>query len=175
VKTVLAPPFCETDEEAALKRAELIVSGAFFLIALIVIVDSVRNGIGWVPQQGPSAGLVPFYLALLLGVSSGFIFIVNLRKADTGKTFFTSVLGRAEAIRIFFTASLLTIGIVWMGIYIPSFLFSVLFARWLGKHRWVSTIAFAAILTIAIFLGMEKGLKLPLPKSFLYQKGLFFF
>jgi hypothetical protein len=158
-----------------LKRAELIVSGAFFIIALIVIVDSLKNGIGWVPQQGPSAGLVPFYLALLLGVSAGFIFFVNVKKEDTGKTFFTSVLGRAEAIRIFFTATLLSIGIVWLGIYIPSFLFSILFPRWLGKHRWVPTILFATILTASIFFGMEKGLKLPLPKSFLYQKGLFFF
>lgn len=158
-----------------MKRAELIVSGAFLVIALIVIVDSVRSGIGWVPQQGPAAGLVPFYLALLLVLSAGFIFIINLRKDDAGKNFFVSVRGRAEAIRIFFTATLLTVGIVWLGIYIPTFLFSILFPRWLGKHRWVSSIIFAVILTAAVFYGMEKGLKLPLPKSFLYQKGLFIF
>ena len=158
-----------------MKRAELIVSGVFSVIALIVIVDSVRGGIGWVPQQGPAAGLVPFYLSLLLLVSAVFIFIVNLRKADSGKGFFTSVRGRAEAIRIFFTATLLSVGIVYLGIYIPTFLFSILFPRWLGKHRWIPTIIFAVILTAAVFYGMEKGLKLPLPKSFLYQKGLFIF
>lgn len=158
-----------------MKRAELIVSGAFIVIALIVIADSLRNGIGWVEQQGPAAGLVPFYLALLLAVSAIFIFIVNLRTEDTGKNFFVSVRGRAEALRIVFTASLLAIGIVNLGIYIPTFFFSVLFPRWLGKHRWVPTIIFAVILTACVFYGMEKGLKLPLPKSFLYSKGLFIF
>lgn len=158
-----------------MKRAELIVSGAFVLVALIVIFDSIRSGIGWVSQQGPSAGLIPFYLAVIQIVAAGFIFIVTIRKADDGKNFFVGSRGMWEAIRIFFTATLLTVGIIYMGIYIPTFIFSVLFAKWLGQHRWVSTVIFAVILTLAVFFGMEKGLQIPLPKSFLYQKGLFLF
>jgi hypothetical protein len=158
-----------------LKRAELIVSGLFVFVALIVIVDSIRSGIGWVPQQGPSAGLIPFYLALIQLLAAGFILVVNLRKADTGKTFFVGSRGMWEAIRIFFTATLLTVGIVYMGVYIPSFIFAVLFAKWLGHHRWVSTVVFGVILTLAVYYGMEKGLQIPLPKSFLYHKGLFLF
>jgi len=118
---------------------------------------------------------VPFYLSLLLMGSALFIFIINLRKEDTGKNFFVSLRGRAEALRIVFTASLLATGIVYLGIYIPTFFFSALFPRWLGKHRWIPSIIFAVILTLAVYYGMEKGLKLPLPKSFLYTKGWFIF
>jgi hypothetical protein len=153
----------------------LIISGAFIIVALIVIVESIRSGIGWVPQQGPSAGLIPFYLAMVQLIAASFIFIVNLRKADDGKTFFVGSRGMWEAIRIFSTATLLTVGIVYMGIYIPTFVFSVLFARWLGKHRLVSTVVFGVLVTLAVFYGMEKGLQIPLPKSFLYHKGLFLF
>lgn len=158
-----------------MKRAELIVSGAFIIIALIVIMDSIGSGIGWVPQQGPAAGLVPFYLAMIQLIAAGFIFIMNLRKPSDGKNFFVSSRGMWEAIRIFFTATLLTVGIVYIGVYIPSFIFSVLFAKWLGEHKWWSSVVFAVILTLAVFYGMEKGLSIPLPKSFLYQKGLFIF
>lgn len=158
-----------------MKRAELIVSGAFILVALIVIIDSIRNGIGWVPQQGPSAGLVPFYLALVLLVAATFIFILNLRKPDTGKNFFVGKRGMQEAIKIFFTATLLSFGIMYMGIYIPTFFFCILFSKWLGKHSWVAVVIFSIIMTLAVYFGMEKGLQIPLPKSFLYQKGLFLF
>ena len=158
-----------------MKRAELIVSGVFILIALIVIVDSVKAGIGWVPQQGPAAGLVPFYLAAIQLLAAGFIFFVNLKKADDGKTFFVGSRGMWEAIRIFFTATLLTVGIVYLGVYIPTLVFCLVFTKWLGEHKWWATIVFSIIVTLAVFYGMEKGISIPLPKSFLYQKGLFLF
>ena len=53
--------------------------------------------------------------------------------------------------------------------------FCLIFSRWLGKHRWVVVIAFSVVTTLAVFYGMEKALKLPLPKSPLYYKGLFIF
>jgi hypothetical protein len=158
-----------------LKKAELIISGAFIIVALIVIVDSMTSGIGWVPQQGPAAGLVPFYLALIQLFAAGFIFIVNLKKADDGKAFFVGKRGMWEAIRIFGTTTGLTIGIVYLGIYIPTFIFCIVFTKWLGEHKWWSTIAFSIILTLAVFFGMEKGLQIPLPKSFFYEHNMFFF
>ena len=158
-----------------MKRGELIVSGAFIIVALIVIITSIRSGIGWVPDQGPASGLVPFYLALIQLLAASFIFIANLLKADDGKNFFVSSRGMWEAIRIFFTATLLTVGIVWMGVYYPTFVFSLIFAKWLGQHKWWSTVAFAVIVTMAVYFGMEQWLQIPLPKSFLYYKGIFVF
>lgn len=158
-----------------MKRGELIVSGAFIIVALIVIIDSIRGGIGWVPEQGPASGLVPFYLAMIQLLAASFIFIVNLRKADDGKTFFVGSRGMWEAIRIFFTATLLTVGIVWMGVYYPTFAFCIIFTKWLGQHRWWSTIVFAVLVTFGVYFGMERALQIPLPKSFLYYKGIFVF
>lgn len=158
-----------------MKRAELIVSGAFILVSLIVIIASIGQGIAWIPQQGPSAGMVPFYLALGMGLASVGIFIIHWKRDDPGKPFFKGIGGMWEVVRIFFTSILLTVGIVWMGVYYPTLIFSVLFARWLGKHKWWSSIVFGIILTFAVWAGMEKGLQLPLPKSFLYYKGIFWF
>lgn len=157
-----------------MKKGELIVSAVFMFISAIVIVDSVRTGAGWT-EYGPAAGFVPFWEGLLMLISSIVIFIDGLR-LKTDEAFFVSARGFWEAVRITFTATLFTLGFIfYLGVYITTFLYCILFTKWLGKHRWVSTIAFAVIMVAAIYFGMEKGLKIDLPKSEFYEKGLFVF
>jgi hypothetical protein len=156
-----------------LKKGELIIAGAFILLGVIVCVDMYRTGSGWT-EYGPDAGFVPFWEGALLLVSAIVILIDGLKQKG-GENFFVSKEGFWEAIRITFTSILLTVGFLFLGAYISTFLYSILFARWLGKHRWVSCIVFAVIITAFIFLGMEKGLKITLPKSPLYERDLFIF
>jgi hypothetical protein len=156
-----------------LKRGELIVAALFILVAAVVIGDTVRIGSGWT-EYGPDAGFVPFWLGVLLMVSAFIILISGLREKG-GDNFFNGREGLWEVVRIAFTSILLTIGIIFLGVYFSTFLYSILFARWLGKHRWTSCIVFAVIITLVIFFGMEKGLRITLPKSPLYEKNLFIF
>lgn len=156
-----------------MKKGELIIAAGFILVAGIVIGDMLRAGAGWT-EYGPDAGFVPFWEGVLLMVSAIVILIGGLKQKG-GENFFVSKEGFWEAIRITFTSVLFTVGIVFLGVYFSSFFYSILFARWLGKHRWVSCVAFAVIITAFIFFGMEKGLKITLPKSPLYEKNLFIF
>ncbi len=156
-----------------MKKGELIVAAGFILLAGIVIGDMLRIGSGWT-EYGPDAGFVPFWEGVLLMVSAIVILLGGLKQKG-GDNFFISKEGFWEAIRITFTSVLLTVGIVFLGVYFSTFLYSILFARWLGKHRWISCIAFAVIITLFIFFGMEKGLRITLPKSPLYEKNLFIF
>jgi hypothetical protein len=103
------------------------------------------------------------------------VIFVGALKDKTEKTFFIDSRGMKEAVKIFFTAVLLAVGIIYLGVYVATILYAALFSRWLGKHKWSSVLIFTVILTLAIFFGMEKGLKLSLPKSPLYWKGWFFF
>jgi putative tricarboxylic transport membrane protein len=155
------------------KKGELIVAAGFMLVAGIVLGDMYRAGMGWT-EYGPDAGFVPFWEGVLLMVSAIIILISGLKQKG-GENFFVSKEGFWEAVRITFTSVLFTIGIVFLGVYFSTLIFSVLFARWLGKHRWVSCVAFAVIITAFIYFGMEKGLKITLPKSPLYEKDLFIF
>jgi putative tricarboxylic transport membrane protein len=156
-----------------LKKGELIIASGFILVAVIVLVDMYRIGSGWT-EYGPDAGFVPFWEGMLMLVSAVIILIDGLKQKG-GENFFISKEGFWEAVRITFTSVLLTVGFIFLGAYISTFLFSILFARWLGKHRWISCILFAVIITAFIFIGMEKGLKITLPKSPLYEKNLFIF
>ncbi len=156
-----------------MKKGELILAAAFILLAAIVIGDMYRIGSGWT-ESGPDAGFVPFWEGVLMLVSAIIIFVGGLKEKG-GEHFFVSKEGFWEAVRITFTSVLLTIGFIFLGAYFSTFLYSILFARWLGKHRWVSCIAFGVIITAFIFYGMEKGLKITLPKSPLYERDLFIF
>lgn len=156
-----------------MRKGELIVAAIFFIIACVVVGEAFRLGFRW-GLSGPQAGFVPLGEALLLMISSVVIFISGL-KDKSGKTFFIDKRGMTEAVKIFGTAVLLTVGIIYLGVYVATILYAALFSRWLGKHKWTTVVIFTVILTFAIYFGMEKGLKLSLPKSPLYWKGLFFF
>lgn len=164
-------PLDGTTREGELKKGELIVAGLFILISAIVIGDTLRMGAGWT-EYGPDAGFVPFWEGVGMLIASILIFLGGLK--EKASDFFVSKDGFWEVIRISFTSIVLTIGIVFLGVYISGFFYAIWFARWLGKHRWVSSIAFGIILMLAIYFGMEKGLKITLPKSLFYEKDMFF-
>ena len=153
----------------------MIVSICFGIIAIVVLAETFRLGFGWEEFQGPQAGFVPFYLGLLLLGCSIFLFQKAFRSPKKeDDTFFINRQGMMEAIRIFGTATLFSILMVYTGTYFSTIIFAMLFSRWLGKHSWVACIVFTIVTTLTIYFGMEVGLKIPLPKSALYMKGLFF-
>jgi putative tricarboxylic transport membrane protein len=142
------------------------------VLSLIIIAECFRLGFGWEPQQGPQAGYVPFYLAMLMLLSSAFIFYLGLRtEKKEDDNFFVNKEGMMEAGRIAITSLLFTV--VFAGSYFAMIIFSPIFVKWLGKHSWKATIAFTIIITLTIYFGMEVGLKIPLPRSPLYMQGKF--
>ena len=147
----------------------------FMILSVIVIVECFRLGFGWEPQQGPQAGMVPFYLALLMFLCSAFIFYLGWKKGKKeDENFFVNKEGMMEAGRIAITSLLFTVLIVYAGVYFAMLIFSPIFVRWLGKHSWPAVIGFTIIVTLTIYFGMEVGLKIPLPRSPLYMQGKFF-
>ena len=144
------------------------------VLSLIIIAECFRLGFGWEPQQGPQAGYVPFYLAMLMLLSSAFIFYLGLRtEKKEDDNFFVNKEGMMEAGRIAITSLLFTVIFVFAGSYFAMIIFSPIFVKWLGKHSWKATIAFTIIITLTIYFGMEVGLKIPLPRSPLYMQGKF--
>lgn len=144
------------------------------VLSLIVIYVCMQIGIGWQPESGPKAGMVPFWLAVLMLLSSAFILYLawkSEKKEDD--TFFVNREGMMEALRIAVTSLLLTVIIVYAGVYFAMLIFSPIFVRWLGKHSWPAVIAFTVIVTLTVYFGMEVGLKIPLPRSPLYMQGKF--
>lgn len=145
------------------------------ILSLLIIAESYRLGFGWEEMSGPQAGFVPFYLALLMLFSSIFIFYLAWKgeKKEDDK-FFVNRQGMMEALKIAGTAGLFSIVIVYAGVYFAILIFAPIFVRWLGKHSWLTVVIFTIGITVAVYVGMEVGLKIPLPRSPLYMQGKFF-
>lgn len=156
-----------------MQRVEVGVALLVILVAAIVIGDSARIGFGW-EEHGPAAGFVPFWLGVLMTFSA-FVVIVTALRRPHNRRFFVADQGMWEVGKILVTSILLTVGIASVGAYFATIVYVALFSRWLGKHRWPTVVVFAVMISLAIFLGVEKGLKISLPKSPLYGEGLFIF
>ena len=144
------------------------------LLSVIIIIECFRLGFGWQPEAGPEAGMVPFYLSLLMLFCSAFVFYLGWKQEKKeDDTFFNNKEGMMEAGRIALTSLIFSIIFVYAGVYFAMLIFSPLFVRWLGKHSWPAVIAFTIIITLTIYFGMEVGLKIPLPRSMLYMHGKF--
>jgi hypothetical protein len=120
-------------------------------------------GASWA-DDGPQAGYFPFYVGLIILISS----LANLVIAWVGRGprgTFVEYGQLGSVLQVFIPAALFVAAISWIGIYVAAALYITIFMAWLGKYRpWV--IAPVAIgVPIALFLLFEVWFLVPLPKG----------
>ena len=145
-------------------RAMDIAVGAFlFALGLILIVDANRLGIGW-GDDGPRSGYFPFYIGLILCVSSAVSVFQGVRASSVGDDFVER--GQARLIMAVLVPTIVyTIAIALLGIYVASLLFVTGFMVWQGKFSWLKSVCISAVVVIALWLMFEVWFKVPLPKG----------
>jgi len=146
------------------KTAELAVAGFFIVLGLIVIYDSIRLGAKW-GSDGPQAGYFPFYLGVIICISSAITFVrgVLIRPEKNGTFVEVQQLKLVLAVLV---PTALYVGLVpWLGIYVSSALFVALFMRWLGKYPWWMVALVSVGNSVAFFLIFEVWFLVPLPKG----------
>ena len=67
----------EDQSTVTTRTMDMVVAGAFMIIADVVMIDSVRVGSGWA-FDGPQAGYFPFYIGLFLFLASAATLVTNL-------------------------------------------------------------------------------------------------
>lgn len=143
---------------------ELIVAGLLMALAILVITDSLRVGIGWA-GDGPRSGYFPFAIGLLLMASSGFVFVNQLlRWRRTDEAFATRE--QIGLVVVMFVPMVVYIGAIFAtGIYLASALLIGYFMWRYGKYRWRLTLPVAIGVPLVFFLVFERWFLVPLPKG----------
>ena len=137
-----------------------VVIGIFGLIAVI---GSLRVGVGWA-DDGPMAGFFPFYIGLIIILSSA----VNLYQLLSAKTEFGlfaswDQLGKVTSVVI---PTAFYVGLLpYIGIYVASALLIGGFMMWLGQYRWTIAIPVALLVPVLTFVFFERWFLVPLPKG----------
>jgi putative tricarboxylic transport membrane protein len=156
----------QEEEGAAVgsRGPELGVAAFLMALAGLVIVDSLRVGIGW-GEDGPKSGYFPFYIGVLLLAASGSVFVGQLlRWRAKGETFAArSQLALVFAILWPMVVYVALIGFI--GIYLASAVLISWFMLRHGKYRWVVTVPVAVAVPLVFFLVFERWFLVPLPKG----------
>ena len=149
-----------------MRAAELVTASVLMLLGGVVLFDAVRLGFGWWPD-GPRSGFFPFWLALIMVVVCGVIF-VQAALSHRGKSF----VGREQlnsVLKVLWPATAAVALMHFVGLYVASTLYMGFYMRWVGRHSWVTVVAIALGIPIGSFLVFEKWFLVPMPKGPLEQ------
>lgn len=145
-------------------RTADIVCGVFLaVVAVVVVVEGLRLGIGW-STDGPQPGFFVFYLGVALLASAAPTVVGGLRRAPEAEQFVTPGRLRSVAI-VFFPAVVMVVLTHVVGLYVSGALYLAVYMRWIGRHRWATTVLVAIGIPVVTFLIFEVWFLVSLPKG----------
>ena len=146
------------------KAMDVAVAAAMFAFGALVVFDSSRLGARWA-EDGPQSGYFPFYIGVIICMSSAINFVLALRAGRGNDEPFVSV-EQLKAVLSVAVPSLFYIGLIqFLGIYVASTIFIVFFMLWLGKYSWLKSAVVGAGVSVVFFVMFEIWFKVPLPKG----------
>jgi hypothetical protein len=144
------------------RRVESGVALAIGVFGALVIYGSIKAGINW-GAEGPRAGFFPFYIGILIIVSSAINLLHALRDRDAGLFAEWGQLGHVLSVVI---PTAIYVGVMpFTGLYLASMIFIGWFMRWLGKYRWLTVAAIAIGTPLITYIVFERWFLVPLPKG----------
>lgn len=143
---------------------ELIVAAVLMLLAVLVIVDSLRVGTGWA-EDGPRSGYFPFYIGVLLLLSSGSVLVGQLLKWRGEDSEFAKRTQIALVIAVLVPMAVYVGLIALIGIYLASLALIAYFMRRHGRYGWLLTGSVAVGVPLFFFIVFERWFLVPLPKG----------
>jgi putative tricarboxylic transport membrane protein len=155
-----------SDEVVSTRWPEVIVAAVLLAIALLVMADSLRSGIGW-GDDGPRSGYFPFRVGLLLAAACVAILVSTLR--DRSTKVFAERAQLMLVVQVFVPIVAYVALIAVLGIYVASLLLIGYFMRRHGKYGWAVTAAVSVGVPLVFFAVFERWFLVPLIKGPLEQ------
>lgn len=159
-----------------MRRAELVMAAALGLFSLYLMYMSTIPPlqIGWVPERGPGSGAFPFWLSLGMLIICVAIFVRGWKLA-TPQSHDEQPFFDTPTLKVFLTTVAAIFAMLlltdYIGAYFAIMLFLLFFIRYIGGHRWPTSIGISVLFPVGIFFMFESGMKILLPKG--YAEPLF--
>ena len=142
---------------------EVGVAAVMALLGVITVIGSLQVGIGWGPE-GPQAGFFPFYVGLIILLSSAINLVKAWNEVEPEQRF-ASYSQLRSVLSVVIPTAVYVVAMPYLGIYITSAILIGGFMRWLGRYPWRLTLAIAIGTPLLIYLAFEKWFLVPLPKG----------
>jgi putative tricarboxylic transport membrane protein len=153
----------ESDDAIGVRWPELLLALFLMALALLVLADSLRVGIGW-SEDGPRSGYFPFYIGLALLGASAWTAVKQLRRWPEHEAFAERSQLRS-VIQVLVPMVVYVGAIAPLGIYLASIGLIAYFMLRHGKHGPMLTAAVALGVPLVFFLVFERWFLVPLPKG----------
>jgi len=141
----------------------MITAILFLVFGITVMVGSLKLGASW-GADGPEAGYFPFYISLIILLSSTVTLyqaaIVNKKKKTES---FVDREPLKQVMAVLIPAIVFVLGVQLIGIYVSSALYIAIFMVWLGKYAIWKAVAVSIGVSIALYLMFEFWFQVPLP------------
>ena len=148
---------------------------AFALVAAVAMIDSRAGALvdrtGREPG-GVGAGFYPFWSAALVFVCAAVVAYRAWKTPAPGTSAFEGREAVIAAAKLIVPMVIAAASILVLGFYVMTGLYMGLFARWIGRYRWVWVAVLTVGMPAAIYATFELGFRVSLPKSFLYDAGI---
>ena len=148
----------------SVRTADIAVALVLIAVGAAVIADSLRLGIGW-SDSGPQSGYFPFYIGVLIVLSSLGTIGVALFGRRRAREVFVERDQLVRVLKVLVPSAVFVAAIGFIGIYVATAIFIAAFMLWLGRFRWYTVTAVSVVVPVALFLLFEIWFLVPLPKG----------
>jgi len=151
------------DSVISVRAKDIITSLLFLSLGLTVMIGSLKLGASW-GADGPEAGYFPFYISLIIMLSST---VTLYQAAIVNKKMKTESFVEREPFKqvmaVLLPAIVFVLGVQLIGIYVSSALYIAIFMVWLGKYPIWKAIVVSVGVSVALYLMFEFWFQVPLP------------
>ncbi len=146
------------------RTMEIVVSGIFVALAVLIMYDNWRIGARWAPD-GPQAGYFPFYIGLIMFVASAATLITNVVNRSGARTEFVDRSQFRQVLQVL-VPTIAFVGLIWvLGMYLAAAIFITFFMWRLGKYPLLRIVPVAILVPLFLFVKFEIWFLVPLPKG----------
>lgn len=147
------------------RTMEIVVAIVLFTLGALVIYDSIRLGARW-GSDGPEAGYFPFYVGLLICLST--IAILGqaiFGRGDKRDEIFVEWKPLRQVLAVLVPAIVYVAAIQLIGLYVASACYIAVFMIWLGRYSWLRSVLVGALVSALAFVTFEIWFQVPLYKG----------
>jgi hypothetical protein len=147
------------------RAAEVIVALLLASLGALVVFDSHRLGSSW-GSDGPEAGYFPFYIGLIMCVSSvAIVAQVLFGRGSHKHHVFVEWQPLRQVLSVLIPAALFVLAIQLVGLYVAAAIYIAGFMRWLGKYGWGKSTILGVAVSVAAYITFEVWFQVPLYKG----------
>lgn len=148
---------------------EIIVAALLLAFGALIAWTSFQLGAKW-GDDGPQAGYFPFYIGLIIAVSSLITLLQGLRSRTPRPHEAFVERGQFKLVlAVLIPAVVYVLAIQWFGIYLASAAYMAVFMVWLGKYAWWKAVLLGVTVSVIVYLMFEVWFKVALHKGSLYN------